>query len=141
MVADNFRSVLLVGDFDREEDALIRSVCVRLRCRFSQVDNWPEAPYLKDDFAQVVIAQSEGSAWNWKTILDHCQRAVWQPHLIVTSRTADERLWAEVLNLGGYDVLAQPFNRDEVERVVASAARRDAAIPPESQRGGFLTGY
>jgi hypothetical protein len=30
-------------------------------------------------------------------------------------------LWAEVLNCGGYDVLAQPFDRTEVERVVTSA--------------------
>jgi DNA-binding response OmpR family regulator len=141
MVADNFKSVLLVGDFDKEEEALIRSVCVRLRCRFSRVHDWRKVPYQKDDFAQVVIAQSEGSAWNWKTILDHLQRAVWQPHLIVTSRTADERLWAEVLNLGGYDVLAQPFDRDEVERVVASAARRDAAIAPESEQSGFIPQY
>src|SRR5438552_14250965 len=28
------------------------------------------------------------------------------PFLIVTSRVADHSLWAEVLNLGGYDVLA-----------------------------------
>jgi DNA-binding response OmpR family regulator len=52
--------------------------------------------------------------------------------LIVTSRTADEHLWAEVLNIGGYDVLPQPFNRDEVERVVAAARRHfeTAMMPP-----------
>ncbi len=41
-----------------------------------------------------------------------------RPNLIVTSRLADEGLWAEVLNLGGYDVLAQPFDAEEVYRVV-----------------------
>ena len=45
------------------------------------------------------------------------------PQLIVTSRTADDHLWAEVLNIGGFDVLAQPLERDEVERVVSSARR------------------
>jgi DNA-binding response OmpR family regulator len=45
------------------------------------------------------------------------------PQLIVTSRTADESLWAEVLNVGGYDVMAQPFEQYEVERVIASAHR------------------
>ena len=39
------------------------------------------------------------------------------------TRTADEHLWAEVLNLGGYDVLAEPFERDEMVRVVTSARR------------------
>ena len=34
---------------------------------------------------------------------------------------ADERLWAEALNLGAYDVLAKPFDRTEVMRVVSMA--------------------
>lgn len=34
------------------------------------------------------------------------------------SRLADESLWAEVLNLGGYDVLPTPLVEDEVTRVV-----------------------
>src|ERR1019366_5350356 len=37
------------------------------------------------------------------------------------SRLADERLWAEVLNLGWYDVLATPFDADEVYRVMSYA--------------------
>jgi DNA-binding response OmpR family regulator len=45
------------------------------------------------------------------------------PQLVVTSRLADDHLWAEVLNIGGFDVLARPLDRDEVERVVASASR------------------
>jgi DNA-binding NtrC family response regulator len=43
------------------------------------------------------------------------------PNLIVTSRLADDELWAEVLNLGGYDVLAQPFDPQEVYRIVFQA--------------------
>ena len=41
--------------------------------------------------------------------------------LIVTSRLADDRLWAEALNLGAYDVLAKPFERMELVRSVSSA--------------------
>jgi hypothetical protein len=37
------------------------------------------------------------------------------------SNQADESLWAEVLNLGGYDVLPKPLVRDEVKRVVTLA--------------------
>ncbi len=39
----------------------------------------------------------------------------------MTDRLADERLWSEVLNLGGYDVLLKPFEPGEVLRVVNSA--------------------
>jgi FixJ family two-component response regulator len=56
----------------------------------------------------------------------------------VTSRLADEYLWAEALNLGAYDVLAKPFDTSEVMRVVASAWRHwtDAQrrIPVRNQR-------
>jgi DNA-binding NtrC family response regulator len=51
-------------------------------------------------------------------VIHHVQDA---PALIVTCRLADERLWAEALNLGAYDVLAKPFDRDEVLRSVSLA--------------------
>jgi len=73
---------------------------------------------------QVVIASREVGRWNWKRVLDMLRSRQPQPQLIVTCRTADERLWSEVLNCGGYDVLPQPFQREEVERVVASARRQ-----------------
>ena len=47
----------------------------------------------------------------------------------------DFKIWAEVLNIGGYDVLPQPLERDEVQRVVAAARRqfsRPASRGPQS---------
>lgn len=41
--------------------------------------------------------------------------------LLVVADGPDESLWAEVLNLGGFDLLVKPFRADEVERVVAAA--------------------
>jgi DNA-binding NtrC family response regulator len=45
------------------------------------------------------------------------------PLVIVTSRLEDERLWAEALNLGAWDVLAEPFVADEVIRNVSIAGQ------------------
>jgi DNA-binding response OmpR family regulator len=45
------------------------------------------------------------------------------PALIVASRLADDHLWLEVLNAGGYDVLARPFDRQEANRTIALAHR------------------
>jgi hypothetical protein len=39
----------------------------------------------------------------------------------VFSRLADESLWAQVLNLGGFDVLMTPFEAEEVLRVTFAA--------------------
>ena len=43
------------------------------------------------------------------------------PPLIVADHLGDERLWAEVLNLGCYDLLLKPFEAKEVLRVVSAA--------------------
>jgi len=48
--------------------------------------------------------------------------------LIVTHPWADVRFWAEAINMGAYDVLAQPFNGTEVRRVLNSAAGRKSPI-------------
>jgi DNA-binding NtrC family response regulator len=70
----------------------------------------------------IVICENESSEGSWKEFLEPSADAT-APAVIVTSRTADERLWAEALNLGAYDVLAKPFERREVYRVVDSAWR------------------
>ena len=80
----------------------------------------------------VVLCERDLRPGTWRELLDLLQRLPDPPFLIVTSRAADERLWAEALNLGAYDVLAKPFDRTEVMRVVSMAwmhwsARHDTA--------------
>jgi len=59
----------------------------------------------------------------WKDILRTAETQSQAPLVLVVSRHADDRLWAEVLNLGGYDLLLKPFDRSEVTRVVGMAWR------------------
>jgi FixJ family two-component response regulator len=54
-------------------------------------------------------------------MLEHISLLPDPPLLIVTSRLADARLWAEALNLGAYDVLAKPFDATQVIRIVGLA--------------------
>jgi DNA-binding response OmpR family regulator len=69
----------------------------------------------------IVVCESELLPGTWREVLEHLLLLPDPPLLIVTSRLADERLWAEALNLGAYDVLAKPFNTSEVIRVLNSA--------------------
>jgi hypothetical protein len=71
----------------------------------------------------VVVADADAAAWSWKRVLEDLQRMTNPPQLVVTSRLADDFLWSEVLNRGGYDVLPEPFQAEEVERVISSARR------------------
>jgi DNA-binding response OmpR family regulator len=71
----------------------------------------------------VVISDCTLPDARWQDVLCELQRRDVQPTLIVASRLADERLWGEVLGLGGYDVLATPFTAREVVRSVSLAWR------------------
>lgn len=66
-----------------------------------------------------VLPAGEG----WKDVLRSAQTRLGNLPVIVSSRLADERLWAEVLNLGGYDLLVKPFIAAEVKSVVYMACR------------------
>ena len=69
----------------------------------------------------IVICDCDIASGTWREMLDHIPLLPDPPLLIVTSQLADERLWAEALNLGAWDVLAKPFDADEVIRTVSVA--------------------
>ena len=69
----------------------------------------------------IVMCDSEIKPGTWGEMLEHISLLPDPPLSIVTSRLADERLWAEALNLGAWDVLAKPFATDEVIRIVSIA--------------------
>jgi DNA-binding response OmpR family regulator len=123
---ENCVSALLVGGFDQDRQ-LIRDLFRESGWRLFEAAGRERALHcLRRHSVHVVIAEAEAD-WGWKSVLEDLQTLVRPPKLIVTSRNADERLWAEALNMGAYDVLAQPFEREEVERVVRSANRHFAA--------------
>lgn len=66
----------------------------------------------------VVICERDLSPGTWIDMLEELRLLRDAPPLIVTSRLADEKLWAEALNLGAYDVLAKPFEHRELVRSV-----------------------
>ncbi len=116
-------SALAVGEYETDRQ-LLQEIFRRCGWRlFEASDRRRALECLQRNPVQVVIAESEGRNWNWRKVLDDLRRLAVPPQLVVTSRTADDYLWAEVLNVGGFDVLPQPLASDEVERVVASARR------------------
>lgn len=80
--------------------------------------------FAKGNETAVVICERDLPDGDWTMFFAECETLPRRPNVIVTAAIPDEALWAEVLNLGGYDVLAQPFDRSEVFRVVSSAWRR-----------------
>jgi DNA-binding response OmpR family regulator len=78
-------------------------------------------PVLRENPIAIVLSERDLVPGTWKDVLAETLTLSDPPLLIVASRLADEYLWAEVLNLGAYDVLAKPFDAEEVIRVLTSA--------------------
>lgn len=125
-------SALLVGEYENDR-ALVREIFGKLGWRlFEARDGQRAMVWLERNAVQVVIAEGRSAGSGWQGLLDALRNLPDPPQLVVTSRTADDFLWSEVLNRGGYDVLPRPLNREEVERVVAGAGRQF-----RSQRDGW----
>jgi len=69
----------------------------------------------------VVISERDLPDGSWKSLLAELGDSGNPPVVVVSSRVADDCLWAEVLNLGGCDVLAKPFDSNEVIWTVSMA--------------------
>jgi hypothetical protein len=69
----------------------------------------------------VVICQCSLPDGDWRDVLGQTAILPNAPRLIVTSPEPDDRLWAEVFNMGGYDVLTTPFDKNEVMWAVVVA--------------------
>lgn len=75
---------------------------------------------LESTICRIVISEAKIAGHCWKKMLSAIRRLPEreQPKLVVASPQADDSLWSEVLNLGGHNVLAKPFDRTEVEWVL-----------------------
>lgn len=69
----------------------------------------------------IVFCESLLPDGTWRDVFEHAQDLTAPPLVVVTSTVADDYLWSEVLNLGGYDMLVKPFSKDDVDRVLAAA--------------------
>jgi DNA-binding response OmpR family regulator len=116
-------SILLVSQY-REDDSSIRHILHNDGWVINRCTNIRDAiAYLENSAPSIIICERDLPDGSWKDVLNRMDVLVNAPLLLVASRHADENLWGEVLNLGGYDVLMKPFDCSEVTRVVGMAWR------------------
>ena len=117
-------SILAVSPAE-EDHLLLSHVFSHSNWKFDAVRTCAEAlELLQRCGVAVVICAAELSDGTWKDLLARLAGPPVPPRLIVASRLADDSLWAEVLDCGGYDVLSVPFEPPEVIRVVSLAWRQ-----------------
>jgi DNA-binding NtrC family response regulator len=81
---------------------------------------------LQQEDYDVILTEAIFPDGNWIDVLHLARESPRELEVIVTDPHADARLWAEALNLGVYDLLAQPFYQPEVRRILYNACCRPA---------------
>jgi len=122
-------AVLSVG-FSKEDNVGLFDIFARSQWSLSPDSEWrldtsrtldSALRVLRDRQVPIVLCERDLEGNSWKDLLEQLTLLPEPPCVIVASRLADERLWAEALNLGAYDVLAKPLDSREVLRVLSSA--------------------
>jgi DNA-binding response OmpR family regulator len=144
-------SILLISPHP-EDHVFVTSILEPGRWKMYRACSYHEAlQWLVRDHMTVIICESHLPDGTWKDILSQAQILPDPPCVIVAAPFAEALLWAEVLNLGGYDVLAKPFMREEVARVAELASmnfrrevedRASAELPGRDPKQGTpASGY
>lgn len=128
----------------KEDQASLEQIFQHSRWNLHPVEVLDRArPMIDERAAGVVISDCHLPDGRWQDVLSELQCRRIEPLLIVASRLADDGLWAEVLNRGGFDVLATPFQAQEVTRSVSLAWRhwRDKlAVSERLERHTMIAG-
>ncbi len=79
---------------------------------------------LRQQEYDVILTEAALPDGKWLDVLHLVRECARETEVIVTDPQADARFWAEALNLGAYDLLAQPFYEPEVRRILCNACSR-----------------
>jgi DNA-binding response OmpR family regulator len=96
---------ILLASADREDHIFLRRVLGHPQWQLHATESCREALNLLNEHrVGIAICERDLPDGSWRDLLEAGTALTAPPRLIVCSRRADEYLWAEVLNLGGYDV-------------------------------------
>jgi len=105
-----------------EDHAILRRLLRGRSCRIESADSCEKAlQRLRKCQVSIVICDCTLPDGTWHNMLDHLDCCVARPLFIVISSLTTAGLWGEVLNLGAFDVIAKPFDRQEVRYVLGTA--------------------
>jgi DNA-binding NtrC family response regulator len=125
------RSTVLFVSPHREDAHRLSQMLSQLPLVFDHVPDLQQArAKLLQSHYGVILTEAGLPDGSWLDVLSLARSlAPGGPEVIVTDPYADARFWAEALNLGAYDLLAQPFYESEVRRILYNACSR---IVPKS---------
>lgn len=69
----------------------------------------------------LVFVDEELPDGSWRDLLQFLLNSPRSAEMVVCSRCGDERLWAEVIQCGVFDLIPEPYEKQEILRIVRSA--------------------
>jgi len=60
---------------------------------------------------------------SWFDVLNHASDVAPAARVVVCARVADERLWSQILEAGGFDMVVEPYEASEVRRILHAAVQ------------------
>jgi DNA-binding response OmpR family regulator len=127
-------AVLIISPFEEDHISFSR-ILGDCHCEAHAVRTCQQGlSILRERAVSIVICERDLTDGTWKDILRALDTLSDRPLLVVTSRLADDHLWVEVLNLGGYDVLAKPLDHKEVARVIGLALENRSRLQDHRAR-------
>jgi DNA-binding response OmpR family regulator len=130
----NENITLLAINLNREDRLSLERILDRDHWTVQGAQSLREATTLLQRHPSLILCEKDLPDGSWKDVFREACGLDCPPPLVVVSRQADERLWAEVLNFGGYDVLPEPFEHSEVRRVMGMALRHGHHVPLHAAR-------
>ena len=77
-----------------------------------------------EPMVQVVVTDARLHDGDWRRVLEIVEHGRRKIEVVVCSRLGDYKLWMDVLEQGGYDVLVEPYDGEEIKRILEGAAAR-----------------
>ncbi len=115
---------LLLASADQRDHVRFRKLFLPGHWRVVSATSCSEAiQRLEGERTPILVCDASLDDGGWRDMLQQVAGMPEAPLVIVLSAQADERLWSEVLNLGGYDLLSKPLADDEVLRVIGLACQ------------------
>ena len=83
---------------------------------------------------EVILTDPTLPDGSWGDLVAEAPRCGSRAKTVICMRTADPMLWIDVLEGGAFDVLVEPYQPEEVQRIVRAAAET-CRNPPPARRG------
>lgn len=116
-------TIVVAGPFQKEL-SMIRAAAESAGCRIQEVNTYREAMIqLCLEKVPVIICSLNLPDGSWEDVLSGSSTHTARPRVIVMINQVDEQLCADVLDLGGFDVLTPAFGPADVCRAIESARR------------------